>query len=333
MPEKRKNHYVSKFQLSFFTSDGTKDGDFYVFDLDQKIIRKSKPHNEAHKASLYTPDAGALAGAADPLTVRSQFENFFAGMESDVAPVIKRIVNAGELPTDLKDRAWILYFVAMNIFRTPEFLQQADANAMQSVQQFALHTLQSDEMWRPYQTRKAAEGKPVDNAERTKLIGLFQKYPNAVTLNKGSILGMIPKAIELSVPLLEKRHWRVEVLAPENGELALPNCPVTLFQRTEVVPFDLRGLLAEDTLMLLPLSPCTLLVSYIGPHTALKPTATMRPGAAAIPNRAALYSLEQRGSVDHKLACMFDRGPDFPIVADDGTITTFRAVFPEFIDG
>jgi hypothetical protein len=247
MPEKRKHHYVPEFQLAFFTSDGTKDADFYVFYLDQKIIRKSTPHNEAHKANLYTPDGGALAGAADPVAARSQFEDFFAGMESDVAPVVRRIVEAGKLPTDLKDRAWILYFVAMSIFRTPEFLQQADANAMQFVQQFALHTLQSDEMWKQHQARKAAEGKPVDDAERTKLIGLFQRYPNAVTLNKGSILGMIPKAIELAVPLLEKRRWRVEVIAPKNGELALPNCPVTLFQRTEVVPFDLRGLLAGTT--------------------------------------------------------------------------------------
>ena len=50
MPEKRRHHYVPEFQLAFFTSDGTKDADFYVFDLDQKIIRKSTPHNEAHKA-------------------------------------------------------------------------------------------------------------------------------------------------------------------------------------------------------------------------------------------------------------------------------------------
>jgi hypothetical protein len=122
----------------------------------------------------------------------------------------------------------------------------------------------------------------------------------------------------------------VEVIAPKNGELALPNCPVTLFQRTEVVPFDLRGLLAEDTLMLLPLSPCTLLVSNIGRHTTFKHAAATLPGAAANANCAALNSLEQRGSVAHKFACMFARGPDFPMVAADGTITTFRAVFPEF---
>ena len=330
MPEKRRHHYVPEFQMAFFTSDGTKDGDFYVFDLDRKIIRKSTPHNEAHKANLYTPDAGALAGAADPAAARSQFEDFFAGMESDVAPAIRRIVEAGKLPTDLKDCAWILYFVAMNIFRTPEFLQQADANAMQLAQQFALYTLQSDEMWKQHQAREAAKGKPVDDAERTKLIGLFQKYPNAVTLNKGSILGMIPKAIELAVSPLERRRWRVEVLAPEDGDLALPNCPVTLTRRTGIVPFDLRGLLAEDTLMLLPLSPRVLLISSVSQKAVLKPAIATQPSGAAYANIGALNSLEQRGSVAHKLACVFARGPDFPIVAADGTITTFRAVFPEF---
>ncbi len=324
MPEKRKHHYVPEFQLAFFTSDGTKNGEFYVFDLEQKIIRKSKPHNEAHKANLYMPDAGALAGAADPAAARTQFEDFFTGMESDVAPVIKRVVEAGKLPTDIKDRVWIWYFVAMNIFRTPEFLQQADVNAMQVAQQLALHTFSSDEIWKQYQARKAAEGKPVDDAERTRLIGLFRKYPNAVTLNKGSILGIIPTAIELAVPLLAKRHWRVEALAPEGGDLVLPNCPVTLTQRRSVVPMNLGGLRAEDTLMLLPLSPRTLLVSSFG---VLEPTTET---AAVNGNTAAYHSLEQRGDIANKSACVFARRPDFPIVAADGTITTFRAVFPEF---
>ena len=201
---------------------------------------------------------------------------------------------------------------------------------MQFTQQFALHTLQSDEMWKQHQARMAAEGTPINDAERAKLIGLFQKYPNAVTLNKGSILGMIPKAIELAVPLLEKRCWRVEALAPEGGDLVLSNCPVTLTQRTGIVPLDLRSLLAEDTLMLLPLSPRTLLVSSFCQRGALKCATETRPAAAVHANGAALNSLEQRGSVAHKLACVFAHKPDFPFVAADGTITHFRAINPEF---
>ena len=325
MPEKRKNHYVAQFQLAFFTSNGERDGDFYVFDLERKIVRKSTPHNEAHKANLYTPDAKALAGAADPAAAQTQFEDFLAGMETNVAPVIKRVVETGRLPADDKDRAWILYFVAMNIFRTPEFLQQADANAMQIAQQFALFTLRSNEMWKQYQARRAAGGHPVDDAGRAKLIGLFQKHPRAVTLNKGSILGVIPEAIQLAIPVLEKRRWRVERVPQGGGDLVLPNCPVTLTQRSNVVPMNIRGLLAEDTLMLLPLSPGILLVSIYSRREVGRPTA-----GAAHANTCALNSLEQRGAVPHKSACVFARKPDFPIVAADGTIRTFRAAFPEF---
>ena len=330
MPHKRRHHYVPEFQLAFFTSDGTKNGDLYVFDLDRKTVRKSTPHNEAHKANLYTPDAAAVASAADPVAARTQFEDFFSGVESDVAPVIKGVVANGKLPFDLKERAWILYFVAMNIFRTPEFLQQAEASARRVVQQLALNTLQSEELWKRHQARKAAEGRPMCDADRARLIGLFQKYPDAVTMNKGSLLELIPRAIDLAVPLLEKRRWRVEALPPEGGDLVLPNCPVTLWQRSEVVPLDLRGLLAENTLMLLPLSPRTLLVSSFGRNTALKPSAAARPGAAAPANTAAYNSLEQRGRIAHKSACVFARRPDFPMVAADGKMATLRALYPEF---
>jgi hypothetical protein len=185
-------------------------------------------------------------------------------------------------------------------------------------------------MWKQHQARKAAEGKPVDDSERAKLIGLFQKHPHAVAVNRGSILETMPKAIELAVPLLERRQWRLEVLAPENGELALPNCPVTVFQSSGVVPYDLQCVLAKDTLILLPLSPCTLLVSHNVRHIELNPPNKILPTAAAHANTAAFDSLKQRGKVDDKVACMFARGPDFPMVASNNTITTFSELFPEF---
>lgn len=124
MPEKKRKHYVSQFLLRYFScSDGEHLINFYNRKTD-KLFRKATIKTQAQSNYFYGED----------LT----FENYLGVTEKLAAPVIREILETGELPPkkDIRYKR-LLHFIGLYAFRTKAEADHMEDHLNHMMKEFA----------------------------------------------------------------------------------------------------------------------------------------------------------------------------------------------------
>src|SRR5205807_2830981 len=110
--EPRRHHFVPKCWLAGFTESGENDGRLWVTDLSRQKQWATTPENAGHIRDFYR----LSEPTPDPVVV----EKFFSELESQVAPIIKKLDRDLRVPNQDELDA-LLNFIAFQWVRVPRF--------------------------------------------------------------------------------------------------------------------------------------------------------------------------------------------------------------------
>jgi len=106
MAEKKKQHYVPKFYLKFFSIEGNKTHLKIYNKINHKIIQKGNLKGQAQENYFYGEDLA--------------LENFFGEIEAESSAIFHEIVKTGILPKkNSKEHQYTWIFLLLQAYRTP----------------------------------------------------------------------------------------------------------------------------------------------------------------------------------------------------------------------
>lgn len=195
-PRPKGQHYVPRMLLEKFTGDSPKNM-VWVYDLEQRKARPSKPRNTAKHSNLYSP-IGPDGQRVDLM------EKALSDLESAATTPYLQLLS-GEIPRGTA-RAEFALFVAMQYLRSPRHIRSmADGEArmmhqmmmMQTPDKEALASLH-EEMGRPLS--------PEQVDRQWDFINDPKRYGISVHLQRGLVaLGAAPGIAKI----LESRRWYI----------------------------------------------------------------------------------------------------------------------------
>lgn len=154
-PRPKSQHYVPRMMLEKFAGDSPKNM-VWVYDLDQRKARPSKPKNTAKQSNLYSP-VGPDGQRVDHM------EKALSDVESAATDPYMRLLS-GEIPRGMA-RAEFAFFIALQYLRSPRHIRsvaEGDARIMHRMMMMrtpdkeALADLH-EEMGRPLSTGEVDE--------------------------------------------------------------------------------------------------------------------------------------------------------------------------------
>lgn len=222
----RKHHYVSRFLLSGFTNDGTKDGTLYVSDLkEKKCWAASGTANAAHKRDLYELDIDGIVGL-DPMAA----EKGLSVIEGRTAAILKSMRTQPSAMLSQEDLRQLLYFVALQVGRVP-----SERPRVEEAYGRLESALETPESWEAERKRRGLNGPEYSYDELRSQIG-------TQSMQTLFVLTMIAAA-EVLLPVLAKRAWGLLVAA--EGAFICSDRPVVTITRGVPPDPTLPGRLAD----------------------------------------------------------------------------------------
>jgi hypothetical protein len=113
MGKPKRHHYLPKFFLAGFTTDGGRDSIFTVFDRDEGEFRPQTPKNIAVRGYYYAVEDEATGKKS------THVEEFLSEIEGEAEPVIRKL-EAGQTLTGA-DKEHLALFCALLHTRVPQF--------------------------------------------------------------------------------------------------------------------------------------------------------------------------------------------------------------------
>ena len=107
-------HYVPKFLLEYFASDGL----LWVYDRQQKVFRQQPPKRTAGEKAYYVFQE--KDGKKNPA-----LEKMFSAIEDQAAPIIKNL-HSGKKEISEQEKADLAMFIAALYLRVPDNLKRTD---------------------------------------------------------------------------------------------------------------------------------------------------------------------------------------------------------------
>ena len=120
----RKHHYVPQAYLAAFTSTGTKDGQFFVLDVESGRAFRTSPGNVAAQRDFNRVDIEGHSPDA--------VENALAPFEGNAICAIRRVVETQSFPSD-SDWNLILNLLALLAVRNPRLRGSFNQSREQTV--------------------------------------------------------------------------------------------------------------------------------------------------------------------------------------------------------
>ena len=217
LPQAKAQHYIPKFYLKGFTDN---QGALWVYER-FKPLRKSKPKYEAHRPDYYTH---AEDGERDETA-----EDLLKTLESQVAPIIRRLANPQYLLTPL-NAGNLIVFVALMFARVPSWREHLDTLTGQFIKQNQLKLARDKEKFHKlYAGFELTKGKPLgmdcEELRQYVLKGQFQIEQKSTAFNLGS---MFRSVLSISETLLGFGYEGL--YAPEGKFFMTSDSPVYTLQ-------------------------------------------------------------------------------------------------------
>lgn len=247
-----RHHFISQFYLSGFTSDGTKDGDIYCFDLKKKCFRLTKTKDIAFENNFNDVDAEGVP--VDELELKlSEFEGL-------VSPAFAELRTKQKLPKGIEfDK--ILNFIALMIVRNPFVRRVTDEGRTLDYFKYIERHLSSEESWNKLKNKIHTSGITVlDNlsysdALKELLPRTLKLQCNPMSYHKYEF----EKANEI-LPFLALRSWEVVTSSTDQLFISSDKCVTKIWTAPYPPPRNANGLLSVHSAMLFPVSSNTLLL-------------------------------------------------------------------------
>lgn len=247
-----RHHFISQFYLSGFTSDGTKDGDIYCFDLLKKCFWLTKTKDIAFENHFNDIDAEGV-----PV---DELESKLSELEGIVSPVFAELRNNQRLPKGIElDK--ILNFIALMLVRNPFVRRATDEGRTLGYFKYLENQLSTEESWNKLKNKIHESGiTALDNLSYSD--ALKKLLPRSVKI-QGNPMSYhkyeFEKANEI-LPLLALRSWEVVTTSTDQLFISSDKCVTKIWTAPYPPPRNANGLLSIHSAMLFPVSSNTLLL-------------------------------------------------------------------------
>lgn len=281
-----RQHYIPKFYLAGFASQGSKRSKIWVLDKVERRQWTTIPSKAAHRRNYYRISG---QGATDP----DAFERAFGVIESRVAPVLREIVLSNDLPASGEEVEILLNFVALMAVRVPGS-RDATNRLFDVLSKRFLHGLFSSPETYQAQLQKMKE----DGAEIADEVG-YEAMREFVSRNEYTTkppqnleLRTMLGSFRIVLELLAKRTWFLLIARECASDFVTSDRPVTLDWTREPpgFPWVQPGFGMPDSIVRFPLSPRVVLA---GLFTCAEPRCAASQELVARTNACTCRSAER----------------------------------------
>lgn len=255
MARQKKSHFLPRFYLGGFTAEGTADGFLYVTSKRTKQQWRARAKEAAHQRDLFRTTGTSL----EP----DDIEIAFAAIESEVAPVLRRVIDARQLPPG-HDLDLLLHLVALNASRTPGEMTDMEDRVDKVLRSRMADGLTAEVHSRIVQEWRAGgrDTRYVEDLDdlRDRIRGGSVR---AVMARDHFLVNGVLGRSSLLVDLLGRRCWTL-LVAPANSEFICCDRPVTLLNNVNVPDDSLPQYTDARYDVIMPLSRTLCLVGHAG---------------------------------------------------------------------
>lgn len=150
MSNAKRHHFISQFYLAGFTSDGTKEGIIYSFDLKRKERRPQKVKEVGHEKYFNRVDA---------INYNSNIiEDQLAKFETEASKVFNKIIGNKSLPASGIELNTLFLYIALLGIRNPGIRKTIDEFNMQIIMHTMQFYLKDENTWNQLKQRAEQDG-------------------------------------------------------------------------------------------------------------------------------------------------------------------------------
>jgi hypothetical protein len=276
----RKHHYIPQAYLSSFTSEGTKDGQFFVLDVESGRAFRTSPRNVGAKRDFNRVD---VEGRSPDVV-----ENALAPFEGEAVDAIRRVIETQRFPDD-SDWNLILNLLALIAVRSPGMRNSFNRSREQGLRMIGDLLVSDENLWKTHMRKAREAGEHMPDVSFEEFKSFIDRGSYDFVFRPEGNLRVEFNALDKVLPLLGQRAWSVLVAPPEGPEFICSDHPVTLVWksgRKGPVGYGLR-----ETEVFFPLGRR---VGFYGVYEMpLKPVVNCRPLNVAIMNERAMNNAER----------------------------------------
>jgi hypothetical protein len=302
MSAPRRHHFIPAGFLAGFTEEGGRDGTLWVYDIEKKSWRKSKPENEAHRRDFYTMESSS----GDPFELEKMLGK---DLEGPAINAICEIKETKVLPGK-EGLEYLISFIGLLATRIPahrEWITVVHSSGSERIMDLVLS---SKKMYENTLKNMKESGQEFDkNVTYEQMKEFFERGEYTFELNQDYLLTNMLKMATTITDLLYKRNWCL-LIVDEGSEFICSENPVTLTW-SEGTPKTFRspGFGLRNTEVLVPISKeFALLGSF---DDELPTVITLEPKGVAVLNRHTII-LSNR--------FIYSSKPEFVFIKTDGNI-------------
>lgn len=276
----RKHHYLTQSYLAAFTTDGTKDSQFCVFDVESGRSFRTSPVNVAAQRDFNRVDIEGHSPDA--------IENALAPFEGNAVNAIRRVLDNYRFPND-EDWNLILNLLALFAVRNPQMRNSFNQSRERELQIIADMLASDKGLWESHVRKARESGEHIPDVPFEEFKSFIEKGNYSYVFHPEENLRVEFNAMDEVLPLLGQRAWTVLVAPPNGPEFICSDHPVTLEwrgNRKDPVGYGLR-----ETEVFFPLGRR---VGFYGVYESpLRPVVMCKPQNVAIMNSRIMHNAER----------------------------------------
>lgn len=247
MSKPKKHHFISQFYLAGFTSDNTKEGQIFCFDLVKKERRRTKVKEVGFEKYFNRIEAIGLE--------EDFLEKEISKFESKAAELFRKIVDEKCLPKSEGDKNILFEFISSLAVRNPSLRKSFDEykkNLLLTMVQFYL----SDEnTWNNYRKKAEDDGvQGISNLSYSEAKKLFIDTKWEMISHNNDFVKIELPSIERVANLLNHRKWTLFDASFCSNTFITSDRPVKLFWNDSQLNFVGPGFGMKSSGLYFPLS-------------------------------------------------------------------------------
>jgi hypothetical protein len=193
--KKKRHHYIPRFYLDGFVDPGNEPY-IWVYEKGKPNIIKATAENVAVRKHYYS----FIRAPGD----ENSFEDIFAKIESEVAPIFKKIINHEKLKNE--ERSSFAYFLALIMMRVPKYrenIERVTGEIIKSISMLKASDIEGfKSMIKKFEKDKGSRiGAPTEELQEFILSGEFD-----IVVNPQFSLGMLGLAKHFA-PIFHAMNW------------------------------------------------------------------------------------------------------------------------------
>lgn len=272
-----RQHYIPKFYLTNFASKEGKRSKLWVLDKDQRRQWTTTPTKAAHRRNYYRISEQT---ADDPNVI----EHAMGNIESQVAPVLRKIVASNDLPASREAHDIFINFVALMVVRVPGTRNATNGLVERFSKQIMQGVVSSPEKYETLLKEMQDDGVEIDDEVGYEAMQNFlHRDEYSIEISQDFTLEMMLESFDTVLWLLAKRNWFLLIADDSAPDYVCSDRPVSLdwFGKLPSNPSRQPGFATPGSIVRFPLSPR---VALAGLFTKVEPTCDASPEHVARTN-------------------------------------------------